>query len=221
MEREPAVTWSAFQRRCAAVVAASVAALVVASAALVWAASQDAPTGRRWWVVAGAALLIGFGASLPLLREVGSTDYVLSCLALAILLVLALAAVFSAAQAAHGIGIHGHAPPSAAATVTDCHRTGRQMDEQAPGDPTYGCTYHWSVDGRPFSEERPTDEPYPDGHRTTVWLDNGRMITARPSLLAIPFWILCALAASAATLAFTATLAWKTDQAGLLHRPTR
>ncbi|MFJ2864257.1 hypothetical protein [Kitasatospora sp. NPDC087314] len=215
--REASVEWGALHRRCAVGVVAGVAVLGAAAVPVVWAGSQDLPGDRRWWLVAcGVALLAAVGASLPLLRQISTTDYVASFVALVLLLVLALGSVFAAAQAAAGVRTRLHEPRSVVATVTACRTTGRRLDDQDHGRDIYGCTYRWSVDGREFSEERPTEELYPDGHETRVWLDHGRMITGRPSLLAIPFWAVLALVGLLGAVRFSAFLAWKARAAGLL-----
>ncbi|WP_280677418.1 hypothetical protein [Kitasatospora sp. MAA19] len=215
--RKASVEWGALHRQCAVGVVAGVAVLGTAAVPVVWAGSQDLPGDRRWWlVVCGVALLAAVGASLPLLRQVSVGDYVVSCVALVLLLVLALGTVFAAAQAASGVRTRLHEPRRVVATVTACRTTGRQLDDQDHGRDIYGCTYHWSVDGREFSEERPTDELYPDGHETRVWLDGGQMITGRPSLLGIPFWGVLALAGLLGAIRFSAFLAWKAREVGLL-----
>ncbi|MFF1790491.1 hypothetical protein ACFVX9_29005 [Kitasatospora sp. NPDC058243] len=214
--REAAVEWGALHRRCAVGVVAGVAVLGGAAGPVVWAGSQDLPGDRRWWlVVCGVALVAAVGASLPLLRRVSTTDYVVSCVALVLLLVLALGTVFAAAQAAYAVRTRLHEPPGVTATVTGCRTTGRELDDQNQGHDVYGCTYHWSAGGREFGEERPTGKLYPDGHETRVWLAGERMITSRPSLLGIPLWIVLALAGLAGTVRFSAFLAWKARDVGL------
>ncbi|MFJ3220597.1 hypothetical protein ACIPLC_32320 [Kitasatospora sp. NPDC086801] len=214
--RKASVEWGALHRRCAVGVVAGVAVLGVAAGPVVWAGSQDLPGDRRWWlVVCGVALVAAVGASLPLLRRVAAVEYVAAVVALVLLLVLALGTVFAAAQAAYGVRTRLHEPPGVTATVTGCRTTGRELDDQNVGRDIYGCTYHWSADGREFSEERPTGKLYPDGHETRVWLAGGRMITGRPSLLGIPLWIALALAGLVGTVRFSAALAWKAREVGL------
>lgn len=216
----PSVQWTAFQRRCAAGVVVAVAVLAVAAAPVVWAGSQDAPGDRGWWpAVCGIALLAAVGASLPLRREVSGAGYAVSCLAVAVLLTLALGTVFATAQANHAIRDRQHEPPGVTATVTNCRTTGRTVNAEGGGHATYGCVYHWSADGREFSEDRPVEKVYPDGHETRVWLDGGRMVTGRPSVLAIPLWIAAALAGLLGTVRFATALAWKAREEGLFGRP--
>ncbi|MFI5645312.1 hypothetical protein [Kitasatospora sp. NPDC051705] len=220
MGREASGRWSAFQRLCAAGVVAAVAVLGVAAAPVVWAESQDAPGDRRGWlVVCGVALLAGVAASVPLGRRVTAADYAASVVGVVLLLAVALGTVFAAAQATHAVGLRLHEPRAVAATVTDCRTTGRELDDQGQGHDVYGCTYHWSVDDRESSERRPTHELLPDGHRTRVWVDGDRMITEKPGLLAIPFWVVLTLAGLLGTLAFAANLAARVRDLGLLSPP--
>lgn len=71
------------------------------------------------------------------------------------------------------------------------------------------------MDGQEFSEERPVDEPYPDGAGTRVRLEDGgrRMVTGRPSAVAAPFWIVLALLGLAAVPYATVRLAGQVREA--------
>ncbi|WP_035795111.1 hypothetical protein [Kitasatospora mediocidica] len=195
----------------------ALSALAVAAAPVVWAGSQDVPGDRRGWLLAcGAALLVALGASGPLRREISAGAYVSACLAVVLFLALALGTVFATAQAADAIRIQRHELPSASATMTACRTTGRELDDQDHVSYTYGCTYHWTVDGRAFSAQRSTDQLYPDGRPTRVWLDGATMITGRPDILAIPIWVAFALVGLLGTLRFGASLAWQVRASGLL-----
>ncbi|WP_280727111.1 DUF3592 domain-containing protein [Kitasatospora sp. MAA4] len=174
----------------------AVAVLAVAATPVVWAGSQDAPGDRHGWLlVCEVALLTAVVASLPLSREVSVAGYVASCIAVAGTLAIVLGTVFATAQAAHDIRIRSHGLRSVSATVTDCHVTGRELGEDDDQvSYTYSCTYHWTVDGRAFSEEQSDADASDEGRQVKVWLDGGRMITQRPGGFAILIWIVCALA---------------------------
>ncbi|WP_406193121.1 hypothetical protein OH807_02185 [Kitasatospora sp. NBC_01560] len=218
MARGPSTHWTAFHRRCAVVCVVACGVAAVAVTPVVWAASQDAPGDHRWWLLAaGAALLAAVGASLPLFREVSSAGYLASCVVVAVLLTLALGTVFATAQTVHDVRLRLDEPRSVPATLTACRVTGRALDDENKGHDIYGCTYRWTADDRTFSEERPTDKLFADGHRTTVLLDGGRMITGRPSLLAIPFWIVLALVGLLGTVRITAVVYGRGREEGLLR----
>ncbi|GHF82519.1 hypothetical protein GCM10018790_70250 [Kitasatospora xanthocidica] len=201
----------------AAPAAVALAVLAVAGGSAVWAWSQDRPVGgARLWVCA-VALAVAVAAGVPLSRRAAGRGFA-PVASFAVLLLLALwGTAFAAAQAADTVRTRVHEPPSVWAVVTHCRVTGQVAVEGGGlGDRTYGCTYRWSVDGRQFSEERPVDKPYPDNHEVKVWLeDGGRMTTGRPSLLAIPFWIVLALACLAAAVASAVRLGGWAEDAGL------
>ncbi|MFJ7907326.1 hypothetical protein [Kitasatospora sp. NPDC096204] len=199
---------------------AAAAALTVPAAAgvpAVWAWSQDEPAdGWPAWLCA-AALAVGVAASVPLRRRAGRDAHTAICLWAVLLLTAVWGTAFAAAQAVHTVRVRAHEPRSVPAVVTHCRVTGRlPVEGGGLGARTYGCTYRWSVDGQRFSEERPVDGPYPDGHETRVWLeDGGRMVTGRPSPLGVPFWIVLALLGLAAAPYFAVRLAGRARESGL------
>ncbi|MER7765805.1 hypothetical protein [Kitasatospora sp. NPDC096140] len=206
-ERGPGRGWTALA-------AAALAVPAVAGAAAVWAWSQDEPVGAALPWVCAVASAVAVAASVPL-RHRAAGRGLGPVRAFAVLLLLALwGVVFATAQAVDTVRTRLHEPRSVPAVVTHCRVTGQKPVEGGGlGDRTYGCTYRWSADGREFGEERPVDAPFPDGHETRVRLeDDGRMVTGRPSLLSVPFWIVLALAGLAAARAFAVHLAaWARD----------
>ncbi|MGW3233267.1 hypothetical protein [Kitasatospora sp. NPDC001095] len=172
--------------------------------------------GRPAWLCA-AALAVGVAASVPLRRRAGRGAYTAICLRAVLLLTAVRGAAFATAQAVHTVRMRAHEPRGVPAVVTHCRVTGRlPVEGGGLGARTYGCTYRSSVDGQQFDEERPVDEPYPDGQETRVRLeDGGRMVTGRPSPLGGPFWSASALLALAAAPYFAVRLAGRAREAGL------
>ncbi|MFJ6770379.1 hypothetical protein ACIQOV_05280 [Kitasatospora sp. NPDC091257] len=190
----------------------ALAAPAAAGAPVVWAWSLDRPVGAGPLWLCAAALAVGTAASVRPGRGAdqrpdrragrrtgGGGDAAVRAWAV-VLLAAAWGTAFATAQAVHTVQVRAHEPRSVAAVVTHCRATGqRPVEGGGLGSKTYGCTYRWSVDGQEFSEERPVDEPYPDGHEVRVGLeDGGRMVTGRPSPAAVPFWIVLALLGLAA-----------------------
>ncbi|MFD5465986.1 hypothetical protein ACFWIQ_24600 [Kitasatospora sp. NPDC127059] len=180
-----------FERRYLAVTAAAVVTLALAGPVALWAWSQDDPVpGWLWWLCAGAAGA-GVAAWLPV-RRCGPERLRGTGIRAAGFLLLTLVAVFLAAQVVGTVRERLSHPRSTTALVTGCRVSGQEPGGEGNGlgAKTYACTFHWSVDGREFSAERP-EGPYPEGHRITVWLDaRGRMSTGRPSWLSVPLFAL-------------------------------
>ncbi|MGW7448948.1 hypothetical protein [Kitasatospora sp. NPDC054795] len=183
----------------------ALAAPAAAGAPVVWAWSLDRPVGAGPLWLCAAALAVGAAASARTdrgaVRRARGAGGDAAVRAWAVVLLAAVwGTAFATAQAVHTVQVRAHEPRSVAAVVTHCRATGRRPVEGGGlGSKTYGCTYRWSVDGQEFSEERPVDEPYPDGHEVRAWLeDGGRMVTGRPSPAAVPFWIAPALLGLAA-----------------------
>ncbi|MFF2748619.1 hypothetical protein ACFVVA_24155 [Kitasatospora sp. NPDC058048] len=182
----------------------ALAAPAAAGAPVVWAWSLDRPVGAGPLWLCAAALAVGAAASVrpgrrAARRAGGGGDAAVRAWAV-VLLAAVWGTAFATAQAVHTVQVRAHEPRGVAAVVTHCRATGqRPVEGGGLGSKTYGCTYRWSVDGQEFSEERPVDEPYPDGQEVRAWLeDGGRMVTGRPSLAAVPFWIVLALLGLAA-----------------------
>ncbi|MEV7598992.1 DUF3592 domain-containing protein [Kitasatospora sp. NPDC089797] len=179
------------ERWCLAAAVAAVATLATAGSAAVWRWSQDDPVaGWLWWLCAGAAAL-ALMASAGLRGRDRQAPAGTGARALTALL-LALVAVFLAAQVAGTVRERLSSPRSTTARVTDCRVSGQRpgVDGNGLGEKTYECTFHWSADGREFSARRPQG-PYPEGQQVTVWLDDrGRMSTGRPSWLSVPLFAL-------------------------------
>ncbi|MBO1420238.1 hypothetical protein, partial [Streptomyces sp. FH025] len=165
------------------------------------------------------ALVAGVLLSLPLGRKVAGGRRAVAGAFLVLFLVVVEATVFTAAQATDTVRTRLHEPRGVEATVTHCHVTGRLAGENGTlGDPTYGCTYRWSVDGREFSEERPVREPHPDGWQTRVWLSGDRMDTGRPSVLSVPLWGALAVLGLIASVRLAGAAAEDARAAGLWRR---
>ncbi len=210
--------WTAAQRRCALLVPVAAAGLVAAAAPVVWWESQDTPGTRTGWLLAaGAALVALLAVARTVVNELSDRDYAAAWVGLVAVPALALATVFAAAQTSHAVDSAWHEPRRVAATTTDCRVTGRSIDDQNIAHDLYGCTYRWFVDDHEFREERPTGKLYPDGRETSVWLDGDRMITERPSGIAVPFWGAIALAAFVCTVMLATVLRWKARVAGLVR----
>jgi hypothetical protein len=172
-----------------ATAAGAVAVLTVAGGVAVWRWSQDEPVaGFLWWVCAAVATA-GLAAGVVVGRGDAEGELAGSGVRVAGFLLLALGAVFLSAQVAETVRARLHEPRSVPATVTRCRVTGQEPVEGGGlGAKTYACTFHWTVDGREFSVERP-EGPYPEGKETRVWLeDDGRVSTGRPSLVGIPLF---------------------------------
>ncbi|MFE7528312.1 hypothetical protein ACFU7Y_21710 [Kitasatospora sp. NPDC057542] len=204
-------------RRRAVPAAAALAVLAAAGAPAVWAWSLDEPVGGWLPWLCAAAPAVAVTASLPLRRRAGGGPYTGLCVWAVLLLTAVWGAAFATAQAVHTVQVRMHEPRSVPAVVTHCRVTGRlPVEGGGLGARTYGCAYRWSVDGQEFNEERPVGDPYPDGHETRVWLeDGGRMVTGRPSLLGVPFWIVPALLGLAAAPYFASRLAGRAREAAL------
>ncbi|MFJ9775832.1 hypothetical protein ACIRVF_32115 [Kitasatospora sp. NPDC101157] len=163
--------------------------LALAGSAAVWRWSQDDPVdGWLWWLCAGAAA-VALAASAVLRGRDPQAPAGTGTRAVGALL-LALVAVFLAAQAAGTVRERLSRPRSTTAWVTGCRVSGQEPGGEGGGlgARTYACTFRWSVDGREFGAERPQG-PYPQGKEVTVWLDGrGRMSTGRPSRLSVPLF---------------------------------
>ncbi|MFJ4095683.1 hypothetical protein ACIPYS_29180 [Kitasatospora sp. NPDC089913] len=194
------------------------AGLVAAAAPVVWWESQDTPGGRTGWLLAaGAALVALLATARTVINDLPDRDFAAAWVGLLAVPAFALGTVFAAAQTAHAVDAARHEPRRVAATTTDCRVTGRSVNDQNIGRDLYGCTYRWFVDDREFREERPTRELYPDGRETSVWLDGDRMITERPSGIAVPFWGATAAAALVCTVMLAVFLRRKARVAGLVR----
>ncbi|MFE6746258.1 hypothetical protein ACFVGM_10425 [Kitasatospora purpeofusca] len=210
--------WTATQRRCALLVPVAAAGLVAAAAPVVWWESQDMPGDRTGWLLAaGAALVALLALARTVVDELSDRDYAAAWVGLLAVPALALGTVFAAAQTSHAVDAARHEPRRITATTTDCRVTGRSIDDQNIGHDLYGCTYRWFVEDHEFREERPTGKLYPDGHETSVWLDGDRMITGRPSGIAVPFWGATALAGFVCTVMLALVVRWKARVAGLVR----
>ncbi|MFJ8436671.1 hypothetical protein ACIQ9P_35795 [Kitasatospora sp. NPDC094019] len=218
MTAEDRERWAAAQRRCAVLTPVAVAALVAAAGPVVWWESQDTPGDRTVWLVAaGAALVALLAVARPVINDLSDRDWAAAWVGLLAVPVFALGTVFAAAQTAHAVDAARNESRRVSATVTGCRVTGRSVDEQNIGHDLWGCTYRWFVEDREFREERPVRKPYPEGHETSVWLDGSRMITGRPSRIAIPFWGAAALAAFVCTVMLAMITRWKARVAGLVR----
>ncbi|WP_327063869.1 hypothetical protein OG196_03285 [Kitasatospora purpeofusca] len=210
--------WTAAQRRRALLVPVAAAGLVASAAPVVWWESQDTPGDRTGWLLAaGAALVALLATARTVVNELSDRDYAAAWVGLLTVPAFALGTVFAAAQTAHAVDAARHEPRRVAATTVDCRVTGRSVDDQNIGHDLYGCTYRWFVDDHEFREERPTRKLYADGRETSVWLDGNRMITERPSGIAIPFWGATALAAFVCTVMLAMIVRRRARGAGLVR----
>ncbi|CAN3978003.1 hypothetical protein KPATCC21470_0626 [Kitasatospora purpeofusca] len=210
--------WTAAQRRRARLVPVAAAGLVASAAPVVWWESQDVPGDRTGWLLAaGAALVALLATARTVVDELSDRDYAAAWVGLLTVPAFALGTVFAAAQTAHAVDAARHEPRRVTATTVDCRVTGRSVDDQNIGHDLYGCTYRWFVDDHEFREERPTRKLYADGRETSVWLDGNRMITERPSGIAIPFWGATALAAFVCTVMLAMIVRRRARGAGLVR----
>ncbi|WP_329569297.1 hypothetical protein [Kitasatospora sp. NBC_01266] len=172
-ERTP-VRWSRFQRCSAWVGVAAALVVAVAGGLIVWSWALGGGLLDDRVRVLGGAAAVALLSLLPVRRDAQTP---LALLGAAVLLPVIMLTVAMSAKITQGISDWVATPESVPATVTGCHKTGTEAeDDDRAGINIYdvfGCTYHWSVNGQTYAQERQSadGESHPDGYRTRVWAD--------------------------------------------------